>query len=276
MRFAINYSPQAEQLWRAGKIQVDLFKCPDWPDLVAKVRQIHRVYVHCSLYAGRGLDESVDVESLRGWLDTTATLVINTHLAALASEFPADMNITPEAFIQRAVNDVELLGRHFGNQRIVIENVPYPNRGWYGDLLPEVADPAVISEIVRRTGCGLLLDIAHAIRASEGTGCQDVKAYISQMPLQALRELHVVGIAERPDELGIRRDHLPMTAADWEVTEWAIEQIRLGHWREPDTMAFEYGGIGEKFAWRSDAAVIAEQAPRLYALAQRAAVHPAG
>ena len=268
MRFAINYSPQAEQLWRAGEIKIDLFKCPDWPNLVAQVSQVHRVYVHCSLYAGRGLNDSVDIEQLRRWLDSTDTLVINTHLAALASDFPRGTAVTPEAFIQQAVHDIELLGKHVGNDRIVIENVPYPTRRWYGDLLPEVADPALISEIVRRTGCGLLLDIAHAIRACEGTGRPDVKAYISQMPLHALREMHVVGITEEPDELGIRRDHLPMNEQDWDVTEWAIEQIRLGHWREPDTMAFEYGGIGEKFAWRSDAAVIARQAPRLYALAQ--------
>ncbi len=267
MRFAINYSPQAEQLWREGRIKIDVFKCPDWVDLVARVSQNHRVYVHCALFAGRGLNAGVDIGLLRHWLQATETVAINTHLAALASEFAQPGAVSPEAVIKRAVHDVELLGAHFGNENIMVENVPYPD-GYFGDsLLAEVVDPAVVSEIIRRTGCGFLLDIAHAIRACEGTNRADVKAYMDAMPVSALRELHVVGMAPEPDERGVRRDHLPMTEADWRMAEWALGRIRSGRWQKPHTLAFEYGGIGEKFAWRSDATVIAEQAPRLYDLA---------
>lgn len=265
MRFAINYSPQAEELLREGRIQVDVFKCPDWRDLVARVSREHRVYVHCSLYAGRELDTAPDFAALDHWLAATDTLVINTHFAALRSEFPAGP-ISAEMVIKRGLQSVERLGERYGIERVVIENVPYPTGAWLGDLLPEVVDPAVIREVVERSGCGLLLDLAHAVRACEGTKRADVKAYIEAMPLHALRELHVVGLAAAPDQLGMRHDHLPMTAADWQLAEWAIEGIAAGKWRKPDTLAFEYGGIGEKFEWRSDRAVIAEQAPRLYAM----------
>lgn len=270
MRFAINYSPQAEKLWREDKIQVDLFKCPNWPNLVDRVSQIHKLYVHCDLYAGRELDEPLDFQSLFHWLDATETTVINTHFAALRSEFSADCAIRPEAVIERAVRSVQRLGEHIGVERIVIENVPYPTKFWYGDLLPEVVDPAVISEVARRAGCGLLLDVAHAVRACEGTGRKDAQAYMNALPVHALRELHIVGIEPDADEFGIRLDHVAMTEADWEITEWVIEQISLGRWNKPETMAFEYGGVGERFATRSDEAVIAEQAPRLYQLAQMA------
>ena len=269
MKFAINYSPQAVKLWRDGTIEVDLFKCPDWRDLVEQASQVHKVYVHCDLYAGRELEKPVDFGSLFHWLAATETTVINTHFAVLRSEFGSDSTISPEAVIQRAVQSVERLGERIGVERIVIENLPYPTRFWYGDLLPDVVDPAVIAEVVRRTGCGLLLDVAHAIRACEGRGCRDVQAYINALPVHALRELHIVGIQPEADELGIRRDHFAMTEADWEVAEWAIEQIALGRWNKPDTMAFEYGGLGERFAWRSDEAVIAEQAPRLYDLSRQ-------
>ena len=268
MRFAINYSPQAEQLWREGRIQVDLFKCPDWPHLVSQVSAIHAVYVHCSLNAGRGLSPNLAMDTVQHWLDTTETLVINTHFWMLRSDFAADANIAPEAVVDRAVIDVERLGERFGNDRIVIENVPYPVRWGDSELLAEVVDPAVISEVVRRTGCGLLLDTAHAIRACEGMGGRDVRAYLNALPVRALRELHIVGIKPERDELGIRQDHFEMTDADWEIAEWALGQIRDGHWKKPDTLAFEYGGIGERFAWRSEPRVIAAQAPRLYRLAK--------
>lgn len=267
MKFAINYSPQAEELWRNGHIQVDLFKCPDWLDLVAQVRAIHDVYVHCSLITWRGELDYVDLDLLQRWLDTTETLVINTHFALAQSDFAPASRITPEAVIATAQRALSPLCERFGAENIVIENIPYP-LGWESAVPQEVVDPAVISEVVRQTGCGLLLDIAHAIRTCEGSGRADVKAYLNALPVHALRELHVVGILPEPDDDGIRHDHFAMTEADWAMTEWALEQIRAGAWRKPETMAFEYGGVGDRFAWRSDSAVIAEQAPRLYQLAK--------
>ena len=268
MRFAINYSPQAEKLWRDGAIQVDLFKCPDWPELVSQVSECHALYVHCSLNAGRGIPPKLDLDLLGRWLDRTETLVINTHFWLLRSDFAAEADIRPEAVIERAVQDVEFLGQRFGVDCIVIENVPYPVRWDDSELLAEVVDPAVITEIVRRTGCGLLLDTAHAIRSCEGLGRTDIRGYLNALPVHALRELHIVGILPEPDESGIRHDHFEMTDADWEIAEYAVGQIRKGCWNAPDTLAFEYGGVGEKFAWRSESRVIAEQAPRMYQLAK--------
>ena len=103
--------------------------------------------------------------------------------------------------------------------------------------------------------------------ACEGTGRADVQAYLNAMPVDALRELHVVGILPDKNEFGVREDHFAMTDDDWAVAEWAVAQIRAGRWREPETMAFEYGGVGELFDWRSETDVIAAQAPRLYQLA---------
>ena len=269
MQFAINYSPQAEKLWRAGRIRVDLFKCPDWPDLVAKVGAIHDVYVHCSLITWRGELDQVNFDQLQRWLDTTETRVINTHFALAQSDF-GECSVTPETVIEHATRVLSPLCERFGAENIVIENLIYPAPAdvWQDILLQEIVDPAVISDVVRRTGCGLLLDIAHAIRACEGSGRADVQAYLNALPTQNLRELHVVGILPQPDEQGIRHDHFALTEADWAMTEWALAQIRAGAWREPETMAFEYGGVGEKFAWRSESAVIAAQAPRLYELAK--------
>lgn len=266
MKFAINYSPQAEKLWRAGEIEVDLFKCPDWPELVERVGEFHSVYVHGSLQAGRGCLRSADYGLLRHWLDTTDTTVINTHFAVGVSDFSATQAITPEAVIERAVRDLEALSEQIPIENIVIENIPSPDPGWNDDMIQEVVDPAVISEVVQRAGCGFLLDIAHAVRACESAGREDVRAYLNAMPVQALRELHVVGILPEPDEHGVRQDHFAMTDSDWQITEWAVSQIRQSKWRQPETMAFEYGGVGERFEWRSDETVIAEQAPRLHQL----------
>lgn len=194
MQFAINYSPQAEKLWRDGRIEVDLFKCPDWPDLVAEVSKIHKVYVHSSLIMWRGGMDAADYRLLRHWLKTTETVVINTHFALAKADF-APASISGEAVIEHAARLLAPFCERFGAANIVVENVPYPPGSWMEAPLPEAADPEVISEVVRRSGCSFLLDIAHAIRACEGTGRRDVKAYLNALPVHALRELHVVGLS---------------------------------------------------------------------------------
>lgn len=268
MQLAINYSPQALQLWREGVIHIDLFKCPDWPGLVAEVSRYHALYVHCSLIVGMGQLADVDMEALARWLDTGETQVINTHLVALRSTFAPGERVDADAIVSRIVHELEPLCNRFGAERILVENLTCPLRGWGADQLPASVDPAVIAAVCERSGCGLLLDLAHATLACEGTGRADICGYLDAMPVHRLRELHVVGIQPEPDEQGLRHDHFALTESDWAIAEYALGQIRAGEWRHPERMAFEYGGIGEKFDYRSDPAVIATQLPRLYALAK--------
>lgn len=268
MKFAINYSPQAEQLLQNETIQIDVFKCPSWDDLVPRVHQSHPAYVHFGFIAGRNQLDDIDLDWVEQWLDTTETLVINTHLAVCEEDFAQGDSITTEGVIEKVVRDVEFFGKRFGNERVIVENIPYPDPGWQDGLLKEAVDPAVISQVVEQTGCGLLLDVAHAIRACEGIGETDIKGYLNAMPVHALRELHVVGILPDINAHGVRQDHHELLESDWEMVEWSVAQIREGKWNEPDVMAYEYGGLGPLFAPRSDVSVIAEQAPRLYQLAQ--------
>jgi len=81
MKFALNYSPQAADLLRAGDIEIDLFKCPDWPDLVAEARSLRPVYIHYPLVAGQGNVESVGLETIADWRSKTASRYVNTHIA---------------------------------------------------------------------------------------------------------------------------------------------------------------------------------------------------
>ncbi len=268
MKFAINYSTQAEQLVNENKIQVDLFKCPSWDDLVPDVHSKYGAYVHFGFLSGNKTVQEVDLDWVQNWLDTTHTITINTHLVVQDTDFSEDETVSIEAVIEKVVADVEYLGDRFGNDRITVEHIPYPDPGWNDGLLKEAVDPAVVSEIVKRTGCGLLMDVAHGIRACEGLGITDIKSYLNSMPVHALKELHVVGLLAEKDSDGVRQDHYELLPDDWTMVEWVIEQIREGKWNTPDVMAFEYGGLGSMFESRSKIEIIEEQVPRLYDLAK--------
>jgi len=42
-----------------------------------------------------------------------------------------------------------------------------------------------------------------------------------------------------------------------------LAQIKSGEWSTPWLMAFEYGGVGTEFEWRSDPNVIVKQVPKI-------------
>lgn len=263
MKFALNYSPQAAALLDAGQIEIDLYKCPDWPHLIEAAQEQRPVYVHFPLIAGRNKD--VDWAKIEGLLRTTDTFYINTHLAPSAAEqgIPRD-TVDPahaEKLEELMLRDIESLVTRYGSDRVILENAIWDEE--WSIPLP-VLEPAMISRVVYETGCGFLMDTAHAIATARFMG-MDERAYIAQLPVDQLRELHVTGLMQ--DEQGVWVDHFEMT--DWALFDWSIENIRAGTWAMPWVVAFEYGGVGPLFETRSETRVIAEQVPRLFAAAQQ-------
>jgi uncharacterized protein len=137
-----------------------------------------------------------------------------------------------------------------------------------GEFHRACVEPAVIRRVVEQTGCGFLLDLSHARIAAHYLGV-DPHDYVAQLPTERLRELHLTGVRQVKSRLA---DHMDLTEKDWQWAEFAMRRIRAGDWSRPWTVAFEYGGVGEPFKWRTDKAVLAEQVPRLYDLVHAASV----
>lgn len=265
IQLGLNYSEAAARLVREGVIEIDFFKCPPWPEMIAAARQLRPVAVHFNLKAGGSRLDSEDWDATASLLAETGTPFINLHLECARRDLPAAAQGTaPDELrtlvLERMLADVQEVVRRFGAPRVIVENVPY--RGPFDKVLPACVEPEVIRTIVHSTGCGLLLDLSHARISAHSLGLP-AEEYFARLPLQSLREMHFTGLHQRHGELV---DHLEALEADWVFLEWALERIRRGDWPSPWMMAFEYGGVGEKFAWRSDPAVIAEQVPRLYRL----------
>ena len=60
-----------------------------------------------------------------------------------------------------------------------------------------------LSEVVRRTGCGLLLDVNNAYVSAVNHG-RDALAFIEALPLRQVGEIHLAGHAEDRDAAGAR------------------------------------------------------------------------
>ncbi|CAH0252525.1 MNIO family bufferin maturase [Pseudomonas mediterranea] len=85
-----------------------------------------------------------------------------------------------------------------------------------------------ISEVIRRTGCGLLLDVNN-LYVSCINHQRDPLAYLDALPLQAVGEIHLAGFAEDSDSLGDRLlidDHgAPIDLAVWTLYRQALERV---------------------------------------------------
>jgi uncharacterized protein (UPF0276 family) len=156
------------------------------------------------------------------------------------------------------IADTRAAIERLGRDRVIVENIPW--FGAEGEFHRPSVESAVIDEVFRTTDAGFLLDLSHARIAAHYLGV-DPRKYIQSLPEQALRELHVTGVRMHETRLA---DHLDLQDEDWEIFDWAMERIARGEWARPWMVAFEYGGIGEPFKWRSSIDVLREQAPRMY------------
>jgi hypothetical protein len=74
---------------------------------------------------------------------------------------------------------------------ILIENIS----AYVGFARSTMAEPEFLSELVKRTGCGLLLDINNVYVSAQNMGF-DAQAYIAALPDEAIGEIHLAGFVE--------------------------------------------------------------------------------
>jgi hypothetical protein len=74
---------------------------------------------------------------------------------------------------------------------ILVENIS----AYVGYARSTMAEPQFLSELVKRTGCGLLLDINNVYVSARNIGF-DPEAYVAALPSDAIGEIHLAGYVE--------------------------------------------------------------------------------
>ncbi|NMB53628.1 MAG: DUF692 family protein [Leptolinea sp.] len=256
MKLAVNFSRPAADLLQSGQINFDLFKTIDGPEMVSEASEILPVYVHFGLYCGNGHGANFDWPVIEEYLARTKTDFVNLHIVAPPELDPCDQSQV-EKTLDRIVEEVRTVCDHFGADRVITENIPLPLNG--KKYLRPVALPTFFQRLAAETGCGMLLDLAHAAITAK-TLQTDPRSFFSEFPIRRLREIHVTGLGMHEGEI---HDHMEMIDRDWNLFEYAIDRIKMGEWHAPDIVAFEYGGTGTPYLWRSEPRVLLEQVPRL-------------
>ena len=256
MKLAVNYSTPLVSLLEAGRVRVDLIKCPDWDGMIREARPHGPLTLHFDLEVGLGNTFKADFARISDLLDSTETPHVNTHLVTPRTFDPDSP--TELAQINRLWREeLMLMVEALGAERVALEHFPYTEATPH--ILP-ATDSRIFSQVIEDMGCMFLLDVAHACITADSLGI-DPKDYIRSLPVDRLVEMHTTGI--RP-HAGVLTDHFPLGERDWAMLAWALGEIRAGRWRKPAIVAYEYGGVGESFIWRTSGEAIETQVPRLY------------
>ena len=126
-----------------------------------------------------------------------------------------------EASLDRVCRHVDELQTRF-RRRILLENPA----SYVEFAASSIAEGEFLGAVVKRTGCGLLLDVNNAYVSSINHG-RDPVAYLASLPLHAAGQVHLAGHAVDSDALGapLLIDSHGSEVADsvWELYARALE-----------------------------------------------------
>jgi uncharacterized protein len=251
MKIAVNYSKALLSLLEKDpKLPIDYIKGPTSPfpgcwhqfeDELPYARLPHLAQLEVIFLGHRELQQRFNAQTVMKVLECTKPTYLSTHLEARIDFFPElreyqhhnhpEVQKVLKSHFLKAISEVKAQIKI----PLVLENFPYYT--WWRNFRWG-SEPQFIREICLESDCGFLLDIAHA-RCSAWHMRRDVMDYIQELPLDRLREIHLGGVCERPEE-GLRDTHTALTEADYELVKILLAKTH------PETITIEYGGMPDQ------------------------------
>jgi uncharacterized protein (UPF0276 family) len=193
------------------------------------LREVYALSIHgvgLSIGSMQDLDQD-HLERLKRLCDRYEPESFSEHLAWSSHDgiFLNDLLPLPytKVTLARVVEHIDQVQSFLGRQILLENPATY--------LLFEessFSETAFLSEIVRRTGCRLLLDVNNVFVSSTNHGL-DPREYLASFPLQAVSEIHLGGHSETVDETGtsllIDSHNSPVKELVWKLYEEVIATI---------------------------------------------------
>jgi uncharacterized protein len=182
---------------------------------------------------GVGLSLAADADpdpahlaGLKRLADRFEPFVVSEHLAwsAWRGTYHPDLLPFPRtrAALDRIARNIDIAQEALGRS-ILIENpsLYLPLAGH------ELSEPEFLRELVRRTGCGLLVDVNNVFVSGANLGF-DPEGYLNSLPAETVGEIHLAGHAPDPAlgrALLIDTHGAPIASEVWRLYETLIARI---------------------------------------------------
>lgn len=197
-----------------------------------QLQQLRRDYpischgVGLSIGSEQALDRS-HLSRLKTLLDWLEPAVFSEHLAwsSHGVNFFNDLLPLPytRATLEQVVNHIDEV------QNTLQRPMLLENPSTYLDFSThEMGEAEFISEIIRRSGCGLLLDINNVYVSATNQGFS-ANGFLDTLPVEAIGQIHLAGHSADQDEAGnyllIDSHNQPVAQPVWELYDVAIEKF---------------------------------------------------
>lgn len=172
-----------------------------------------------------GSTDPLDLDYLRELRELARTVEpiwISDHLCWTANGGINSHDLLPLPYTEEAIaHVVSRIGQvqDFLGREILIENVST----YVSFAGAELEEPAFLSEIARRSGCRILLDVNNIYVSSRNHGF-DADAYLAAMPAEKIWQIHLAGHSDYGDYVIDTHDH-PVRAEVWALYARTLERI---------------------------------------------------
>lgn len=237
---AVNDTPLSRELVREGRLRPDFVETsgPKADDAAAAFGELplllHNAVWDWSLAHPAALDQD-EVRALTAHRRThTRAPWLSVHIGFAAATVayrdamrPTSPPLTRDATLTRMVATVHALAAEL-EVPLLLENLDFQATGAYD----HVCEPAFVRELLEATDALLLLDVAHAQVSASRLG-RTIDAYLTELPLDRVRQLHVSG--PRPRDGTLHDAHEPLRDRDLELLR------ELASATAPWAVTLEYG-----------------------------------
>jgi uncharacterized protein (UPF0276 family) len=254
----------ADGLW--FEVHAENYMVPGGPRLamLAALRERFALSVHGVGLSLGGVErpDAGHLAALKRLVDRFDPALVSEHLAwsRLGERCLPDLLPVPRTgeALACAARNITLVQEALGRP-LLVENPAH-----YLEIDGEWSEPEFLAELVRRTGCGLLVDVNNVAVAAHNIGL-DAEAYLAALPHHAIGEIHVAGHSADPDP-AVR---LLIDSHDSPVSErvWSLLDRLLRH-TGPRPVLLERDGNVPSFR-----DLMAERGRAAAALARKEPVH---
>ena len=197
-------------------------------DRLLRLRRDYALSLHgvgLSLGSAEGIDRA-HLQRLADLVAQTGPMLVSEHLSWSTVDGTYLNDLLPLPYTEESLRIVARnidAAQEALDRRILIEN-PSRYLRFRHSTIPE---PAFLSELVRRTGCGILCDVNNIYVSSANLG-EDACAYLRDLPAHAIGEIHLAGhvrAVRREGELLIDDHGSPVCDAVWSLYRQALRRF---------------------------------------------------
>jgi len=198
------------------------------PGVLERIARDMPVSIHgvsASLGGAEPLD-AAHLERLRALVARVRPALVSEHVAWCRRGGRYHADLLPIPYTEESLG---LLAAHVDQlQEVLGRRILVENPATYLEFsVSDLAEPEFLAELVRRTGCGLLVDVNNLYVSASNHGW-DIEAYLDRIPSPAIGEYHLAGhTVEQHGGARLRIDthDAPVCDAVWVLFETVIRRF---------------------------------------------------